>query len=97
MKVPRAVLAAFREGLALYTEGYGGKGLRPATVREARSIVRTGTMSVEKFRRMRAWLARHGASKMEVKARAMWSPARTAWLLWGGSPAERWARKVTLP
>lgn len=91
---PAAVTRAMREGLELVEAGHAGRGLRPSTVREARAAVSAGTVSEEKARRMRAWLARHGASPAEVAARKRdrTSPARVAWLLWGGDAAVRWLR-----
>ncbi len=92
---PRAVVAAFAEGLELLARGYGGRGLRVETVRDAVAIRDGARVSTAKLRRMVAWHARHGASVQEVAARRRNTPAHVAWLLWGGSAGERWARRLT--
>lgn len=89
--VPRAVVRAFASGLLAHARGEGGAGLRLRTVREASAVVETGVMSLGKLSRLAAWHARHGASPAEVAARRRASPARTAWLLWGGDIGRRWA------
>lgn len=101
MRVPAEVVEAFRAGLRLYDAGYGGAGLRPQTVREARAVVRTREVSEEKARRMLAWFARHD-TPVERRARCRQlaaldagrsiakAPALTAWLLWGGTTARKW-------
>lgn len=92
---PAAVVDAFREGLALRAAGYAGRGLRDATVDDAVAIVRGGRVSADKLRRMVNWHARHGAQPREVAARRYASPARVAWLLWGGDAGKKWARALT--
>jgi len=92
--VPRSVVRALVRGLDAYARGEGGAGLRPSTVREARAIVRDGSISLDKLIRWRAWHARHGAARSEVAARRRPSPARTAWLLWGGGVGASWGRAV---
>ena len=94
LAVPRSVVLQLVAGLDAYDRGEGGAGLRPSTVREARAIVRDGSVSLDKLLRWRAWHARHGASPAEVAARRRPSPARTAFLLWGGSAGAVWARRV---
>ena len=94
LAVPRSVVRELVRGLDAYARGEGGAGLRPSTVREARAIVRDGSVSLDKLLRWRAWHARHGASPAEVAARRRPSPARTAWLLWGGHAGAVWARAV---
>lgn len=92
--VPRAVVRQLARGLLAYARGEGGAGLRPATVREASAVVETGVMPLEKVSRLVAWHARHGAARAEVSARRRPSPARTAWLLWGGDIARRWGAET---
>ena len=91
---PRSVVRQLAAGLDAYARGEGGAGLRPSTVREARAIVRDRAVSFDKLLRWRAWHARHGAAPSEVAARRRPSPARTAWLLWGGGVGASWARRV---
>lgn len=90
---PEDVLRALRDGLSLHTVWkLSGPGLRPETVKEARKIVRTGTVDPGKVARMRAWLARHGANPKEARKRLVdrTSPAWVSWQLWGGDAAVRW-------
>jgi hypothetical protein len=93
LRLPPEAVEAFAMGLALYDRGYGGAGLVPATIREARDAERTGRVSEDKARRMAAWFARHGASPAENAARRRdrSSPASVAWLLWGGDAGRAWA------
>lgn len=93
LQLPPEAVEAFAMGLALYDRGYGGAGLVPATIREARDAERTGRVSEDKARRMATWFARHGASPAENAARRRdrSSPASVAWLLWGGDPGRAWA------
>lgn len=93
LQLPPEAVEAFAMGLALYDRGYGGAGLVPATIREARDAERTGRVSEDKARRMAAWFARHGASPAENAARRRdrSSPASVAWLLWGGDAGRAWA------
>lgn len=92
--VPYWLASRFAHGAALVRAGHGGAGLRPKTVTEARSIARTLSMTPEKFRRMRAWLHRHGVPSKESVARRTnpLSPAAVAWWLWGGDPSIPYAR-----
>ena len=86
---PKAVLEAFRRGLDLEREGYGGKGLVPDTIREARRLADGAPITLAKAHDMHGWLARHGASPPEAAARARseQTPASVAWYLWGANPA----------
>lgn len=95
LRLPDEAVEAFAAGLALYDQGYGGAGLVPATIREARDAVRTGRVSTDKARRMAAWFARHGAAVAESTARRRdrSSPAAVAWLLWGGDVGRAWAER----
>jgi hypothetical protein len=85
---------------------FAGSGLRPKTVREARSMAR-GSVTAEKVRRMAAWFARHRVDLNSEKARAYVNgdserptPGQVAWLLWGGGlgsdkeDAWRWAERI---
>lgn len=93
---PQGVRDACARGLDLHAEGYGGDGLRPATVRWARRLARGGDVTPAKARKMVAWFARHESSPGEAEARRTdkTSPAWVAWLLWGGDAGRTWAEKV---
>lgn len=87
-----AVSAAARRGLALYEDGKGGDGLKPETVRRARSIAAGEAQSVEWLTvEAPAWFARHDQTRPEGSSAD--SPWLTAWLLWGGDPGRSWANR----
>jgi hypothetical protein len=91
---PPAVRAAFREGVRLAREGYGGRGLRDETVDEARAIGHgRGAVAPEKIRRMVGWFRRHYVDK-----RPGWDVRRTpgwvAWQAWGGDAGWTWAERA---
>lgn len=102
--VPSFVSRNARRGLKLLE--FAGDGLKPATVREARQMA-AGSISVDKVRRMAAWLARHKVDLESPDADAYLdgtkdrpTPGQVAWLLWGGDierarqdRAGRWASK----
>ena len=104
ISVPSYVRSNARRGLELLE--YAGGGLKPATIREARSMAR-GEMTSDKVRRMAAWLARHEGDLSSPRANAYLdgslnrpTPGQVAWLLWGGDlgrsnrgRAETWARR----
>lgn len=86
--VPDYVSRNAKRGLDLLE--FAGNGLRPKTVREARSMA-GGSVTAEKVRRMAAWFARHRVDLDSPKARAYVNgdserptPGQVAWLLWGG-------------
>lgn len=85
VRLPAPVLKALAAGLRMRAAGLQGAGLKPRTVSEARSMLRTGEADPGKVARMAAWLARHGPPEREAAA-------LTAWLLWGGDDAARWLR-----
>lgn len=87
---PAAVSAAARRGLKLYEDGKGGDGLKPETIRRARSIAAGEAQSVEWLTvEAPAWFARHDKTRPEGDSTG--SPWLTAWLLWGGNPGRAWA------
>lgn len=93
---PTAAMAeAAREGLALHDAGFSGPGLVRSTLERAEEIARREPLPASWWRRMAAWHARHGAAPLEAAARRrVTSPARVAWLLWGGGTAATTARQV---
>lgn len=96
LTAPVEVRNALRRGLTLFEGGYGGKGLRPETVKWARLLAEGEPITREKAVKMRAWFARHTAAKAENAARKrdVASPANVAYLLWGGTSAIAWSRRV---
>lgn len=96
LRPPQGVRDACARGVALYEEGYGGDGLRPATVRWARRLARGEDVTPAKAQKMAAWFARHAESPGEAEARRTdkKSPAWVAWLLWGGDDGRVWSEKI---
>lgn len=87
---PAAVSAAARRGLAMYEDGKGGDGLKPETIRRARSIAAGEAQSIDWLTvEAPAWFARHAKTRPEGDAAD--SPWLTAWLMWGGNPGRAWA------
>lgn len=94
--VPAFVRRNLARGLQWFEDGLAGDGLMPATVDEARSMA-AGTVTVEKARRMRAWLLRH-MSDLDAPAADPThadypSPGVVANALWGGGTSDQ-AREV---
>jgi hypothetical protein len=101
--VPDYVAANARRGLDLLE--YAGPGLRPKTVREARTMA-AGSVTPDKVMRMAAWFARH-ASDLKIQEANDYvrgkserpTAGQVAWLLWGGDLGEnrdramRWAEQ----
>ena len=95
---PDGVREELRRGLSWHEEGHSGDGLKPETVAWARRIANGESISPEKARKMRAWLARHEADKegegFSPGEDGFPSPGRVAWALWGGDPAVAWSEKL---
>ena len=101
---PAWMAANARQGLRWVNEGYGGDGLTPQTMREAR-LMAGGTVSEDKAARMVAWFARHmvdlNAPAAMVGAEGYPSNGVVAHALWGGGSmtdskrAAAWARART--
>mgnify|MGYP000034194257 CR=1 FL=1 len=101
---PAWMAANARQGLRWVNEGYGGDGLTPQTLREAR-LMAGGTVSEDKAARMAAWFARHmvdlNAPAAMVGAEGYPSNGVVAHALWGGGSmtdskrAAAWARART--
>ena len=74
----------------MYEDGKGGDGLKPETIRRAKSIANGEAQSVEWLTvEAPAWFARHTKTRPEGDSAD--SPWLTAWLLWGGNPGRAWA------
>lgn len=91
--VPREVREAAREGLELFADGYGGKGLTEGAISRARSLARGTPIDIERARMMRAWFARHAVDRRPGWA-ADKTPGWVAWQLWGGDAARRWVKSL---
>ena len=94
---PAYMRAAARRGLQYYEEGKGGDGLVERTIREARAMAR-GSVSADKWVRLRAWIARHLADLDSPAARPdsddYPSAGVVAHLLWGSGPSKRAAQRA---
>jgi len=94
---PAYMRAAARQGLKYYEEGLGGDGLVPATIREARAMA-NGTVTADKWVRLRAWIARHlgdlDSPDANPNSERYPSPGVVAHLLWGSGPSKAAARRA---
>ena len=101
--VPQYIRENAARGLRWYADGLGGDGLVPATIREAEELA-AGRVTLDKVRRMSAWLARHmtdlDAPAANPRHPQYPSPGVVASALWGAGSrrdAERvmtWAARV---
>jgi len=94
---PAYMRAAARRGLSYYEEGKGGDGLVDRTIREARAMA-SGSVTADKWVRIRAWIARHLAD-LDAPAAQPSSPdypsaGVVAHLLWGSGPSKRAAQRA---
>ena len=89
--VPKYIQRAARKGLSYVGQGLGGRGLRDETIREARRLAR-GRITLDKAKRMRAWLARHDvdldAPRNDPNHPDYPGPGAVARLLWGSDPRD---------
>lgn len=94
---PAYMRAAARQGLRYYEEGLGGDGLVERTIREARAMAR-GSVTADKWVRLRAWIARHLVDLDSPAARPgsddYPSAGVVAHLLWGSGPSKRAAQRA---
>ena len=94
---PAYMRAAARRGLKYYEEGKGGDGLVDKTIREARAMAR-GSVTAEKWVRIRAWIARHlsdlDSPSAKPNADSYPSAGVVAHLLWGSGPSKASARRA---
>lgn len=97
LEPPAYMRAAARRGLEYYEQGLGGDGLVDRTIREARAMVR-GTVTAEKWVRLRAWIARHlvdlDAPAADPDSEQYPSAGVVAHLLWGSGPSKRAAQRA---
>lgn len=97
LEPPAYMRAAARRGLEYYEQGLGGDGLVDRTIREARAMAR-GTVTAEKWVRLRAWIARHlvdlDAPAADPDSERYPSPGVVAHLLWGSGPSKRAAQRT---
>ena len=97
LRPPAYMRAAARQGLKYYEEGYGGDGLVDRTIREARAMAR-GSVTADKWVRLRAWIARHLADLDSPAANPNSddypSAGVVAHLLWGSGPSKRAAQRT---
>ncbi len=91
--VPAAVRKSAREGLELYDEGFGGKGLTSGAIARAKSLARGTAIDFDRARMMRAWFRRHAVDRRPGWERDK-TPGWVAWQLWGGDAAERWVERI---
>jgi hypothetical protein len=94
---PAYMRAAARRGLQYYEDGKGGDGLVERTIREARAMAR-GSVTADKWVRIRAWIARHLSDLDSPTARpdsdGYPSAGVVAHLLWGSGPSKSSARRA---
>lgn len=87
---PPSVRRALRRGLELEARGFGGRGLEPATLDEARELLEGASCSRAKAEKAVRW---HQRNRRFATASPS-SPAGVAWLLWGGAAGATWFRRV---
>ncbi len=90
MTPPEAVQRACKRGLDLYDEGYGGDGLEPATIKEAKAMANGEAVTEAKVRKAYRWWSRNERFLDEEPT----SPAMVSALLWGGAPGRSWFRSL---
>jgi hypothetical protein len=93
-KPPAGVQKAAELGLR-YREEYGRGGTAVGVAR-ARDLSNGSPVSWETIKRMHSFFERHGAQGADQPPKAGEEPSAgyIAWLLWGGDPGQRWARKL---
>jgi len=106
--VPAYVSAAAAKGLKYNSEGKGGDGLQPATIREAEQMAE-GSADTDKVARIAPWIARHRGDWEGVPQNSDPSsdefpgPGAVAAYLWGVDPTSadgadkvaEWATRIT--
>lgn len=91
LSAPDYMRNAAEQGLKYLAEGYGGDGLTPKTIREAR-LMAQGEVSADKWVRVAAWIARHmddlDAPAADSQNEGYPSAGVVAHLLWGSGPSK---------
>ena len=94
---PAYMRAGARRGLEWHAEGLSGDGLLDTTVREARALEQ-GSVTADKWVRLRAFLARHmvdfDAPAASPDHESFPSPGVVAIALWGGGTSRRTAQRA---
>lgn len=93
LRAPAFMRASARRGVNLYEEGFGGDGLRPATVADARKMAANESLSPAKWRRISPWIARHIVDLDAVEGDEI-TAGLVAMLLWGGGASRASARRA---
>jgi hypothetical protein len=99
---PKDVQAAARRGLALRRKfGRGGLSRKEASaqgigsgVQRATNLANGDKVSPETIGRMVSFFARHEKNKDSKTPSGEPGAGQISWLLWGGTPGQRWATKV---
>jgi len=96
---PVFMRAAARRGLKYYEEGKGGDGLVRGTIVDARKMMNGEALSVDKWKRIGPWIARHMVDLDAPKNRNPDDPGYpgaglVAHLLWGSGPSKAQAQRA---
>ena len=83
--LPQSKRAAYKD--------QGNKRVPGTGMKTARRLA-SGSVSDEQIELMAAWFARHSQANAD-KRRDRTSKMAIAWALWGGTPAQRWAKRIT--
>ena len=95
---PTYMQRAAKRGLELYADGHGGDGLVSATIASARKMA-NGDVSIEKWRKIGPWIARHLVDLDAPKNKNADDPeypgaGLVAHLLWGSGPSKENAERA---
>jgi HK97 family phage prohead protease len=98
LSAPAFMRSAAKRGLELYAEGHGGDGLVQATIASARKMA-NGDVSIEKWRKIGPWIARHLVDLDAPKNNNPSDPdypgaGLVAHLLWGSGPSKEKAQRA---
>lgn len=97
LSAPEFMREAARQGLAWFEDGLAGDGVVARTVREAR-LMASGEVSLDKWVRISAWIARHlvdlDAPNADPESEGYPSPGVVAHALWGSLGGREGALRV---
>ena len=97
LSAPQFMREAASQGLKYLDDGFGGDGLTPKTIREAR-LMAAGDMSADKWVRVAAWIARHlpdlDSPAADPDSEDYPSAGVVAHLLWGSGPSKEAATRA---